>query len=125
MFRFSTPLRVAGLVFLGALLGAPSLASADRVSLPDPPKGRGDHCVEDTQFMRRNHMSLLLHQRDQTMREGIRTESHSLKGCVKCHAQQRPDGSYVPVNDEGQFCQACHSYAAVSLDCFQCHATKP
>lgn len=31
----------------------------------------------------------------------------------------------MPVNSPGQFCASCHRFAAVSLDCFQCHATTP
>jgi hypothetical protein len=122
----STSLRVAGLVVAGVLLGATTLASADRVPLPEPPRGRGDHCVEDTPLMRRSHMEFILHQRDLTVHEGIRTTKHSLKGCIGCHADQRPDGSYIPVDDPGQFCQSCHSYTAgVQMDCFECHATTP
>jgi hypothetical protein len=25
---------------------------------------------------------------------------------------------------EGGFCQGCHSYAAVTLDCFECHQPR-
>jgi len=121
----NTRLRVVRLVILGVLFGTSVIASACQVPFPAPPKGRGGQCVEDTQFMRRNHMELILHKRDQTMHEGIRTFEHSLKECVKCHAEQRPDGSYVPINDPGQFCQSCHSYAGIQPDCFECHATTP
>jgi hypothetical protein len=31
----------------------------------------------------------------------------------------------VSINAAGQFCQSCHATAAVSIDCFQCHATRP
>jgi hypothetical protein len=77
--------------------------------------------VEATEVMRRDHMKLLLHQRDRTMREGIRTRQHSLAGCVECHASKKT-GSVL---GEGGFCQGCHSYAGVKLDCFECHAAKP
>jgi hypothetical protein len=72
--------------------------------------------------MRRNHMEMLKHQRDRTMRQGIRTTKHSLKGCVDCHAGAR-SGSVAASKDD--FCAACHNYAAVKLDCWDCHATKP
>ncbi len=26
---------------------------------------------------------------------------------------------------EQGFCQSCHSYASVKIDCFECHASKP
>lgn len=84
-----------------------------------------EQCVEETGFMRKNHMEVLLHQRDSTMREGIRTPDHSLVECVSCHAGRDDDGKFVPVNAEGQFCAGCHKKAAVDIDCFQCHATRP
>lgn len=112
------------LALLGALAGlamAPSgvLAGAGTPALA---KGKGDKCVEDTQFMRRKHMDLLKHHRDETMRQGIRTTKHSLKGCVDCHASAKT-GSVAASKDD--FCAACHVYAAVKLDCWDCHATKP
>ncbi len=85
-------------------------------------KGKGEQCVEDTQFMRRNHMDLLKHHRNDTVRKGIRTTKHSLKGCVDCHASAKT-GSVAASKDD--FCAACHHYAAVKLDCWDCHATKP
>ncbi len=81
----------------------------------------GDRCVEDTAFMRKNHMKLLLHQRDETMHKGIRTEKYSLKNCINCHASTK-DNSVI--GSDEHFCQSCHTYAAVKLDCWECHATK-
>ena len=83
---------------------------------------KGDKCVEDTEFMRKNHMKLLLHQRDETVHKGIRTTRYSLRNCIECHASKTNNS--VAASKEN-FCQACHSYAAVKLDCFECHATKP
>jgi hypothetical protein len=83
-------------------------------------------CVEPDEEMRRNHMNFILHQRDETVHEGIRTRQHSLEECVNCHASLDEEGDeYLPINSEGQFCNSCHSYTAVNIDCFQCHATKP
>ena len=84
-----------------------------------------DRCVEPTEFMRRNHMELLLHQRDETVYLGVRTKKHSLVECIACHAERDSNGQFVSINAKGQFCQDCHATAAVSMDCFQCHATKP
>jgi hypothetical protein len=88
-------------------------------------KGKGEECVEPTEVMRKRHFEFILHQRDETMHRGIRTEKYSLTGCIDCHAKRGEDGEFLPINAKGQFCQSCHSYAAVSMDCFQCHATKP
>lgn len=83
---------------------------------------KGEQCVEDTDYMRRNHMKLLTHQRDDTVHEGIRTKKHSLKECINCHAS-RDTGSVTAAKDN--FCVSCHSYAAVKIDCFDCHSSKP
>lgn len=117
-----TWLRLAVLAAAAAFMAVPSLEAAAGVDLPKLEKGKGDKCVEDTQFMRRNHMDLLKHHRDETMRKGIRTTRHSLKKCVECHASEQTGSVAASKQD---FCVACHSYASVKLDCWDCHATKP
>lgn len=83
--------------------------------------GKGGQCVEDPKLMRITHMNLLKHQRDETMRKGIRGQKHSLADCVECHASTKTD-SVLGTNEA--FCQGCHTYAAVKLDCFECHTSK-
>ncbi len=83
---------------------------------------KGEQCVESNDFMRRNHMKVLLHHRDETVLEGIRTEKFSLKECINCHASEKT-GSVAASKDD--FCVSCHSYASVKIDCFECHSTKP
>ena len=92
---------------------------------PDVPKAIGPGHKEGNAFMRANHMKMLLHDRNLTMRLGDRDVEASLKACVTCHAQTGPDAVPIPVNEEGQFCAACHEFAAVRIDCFQCHRTTP
>lgn len=82
-------------------------------------------CVRDTPFMRRNHFELIKHQRDVTVHQGIRKTTDSLAGCVDCHAKRDEQGQAIPVNADGQFCESCHEYAAVSIDCFSCHSAVP
>jgi len=86
---------------------------------------RESRCVEPTEAMRRYHMEFIRHQRDITVRSGVRGTKHSLSGCVSCHAGHDATGEPVPVNAKGQFCNSCHRYAAVTLNCFDCHATVP
>jgi len=93
--------------------------------VPDIPKGKGDKCVEDTQFMRESHMDLLLHQRDDTLRRGIRTKKHSLKECIACHVVKDSNNQAISAANPKHFCRQCHDYASVNIDCFQCHASKP
>ncbi len=101
------------------------LASLAEVPFPDIPKGKGDKCVAPTDVIRQTHMNLLLHKRDQTMHLGIRTKQYSLRECLNCHVQAKPDGTYPDINSKEHFCNACHSYAAVKIDCFQCHLPRP
>ena len=82
-------------------------------------------CVEPTDVMRRNHMELIKHQRDATVHHGIRTTKHSLAGCIDCHVSVGPEGRPVHINAEDRFCGACHSFAAVDVNCFDCHASVP
>jgi hypothetical protein len=80
-------------------------------------------CVEPTAEMRRNHMEHILHQRDETVHRGIRTTQYSLEQCINCHVSDTPDAPRY--NSEDHFCNSCHTYAAVRIDCFQCHADRP
>jgi len=89
------------------------------------PGTAGTECVEATSFMRKQHMKLLLIQRDQTVQQGNRSGNHSLRKCVDCHANRDETGQAIPVTDSDQFCASCHQYAGVRMDCFECHATVP
>ena len=75
--------------------------------------------------MRRYHMTMLKRQRDETVHEGVRGGDFSIKACVTCHAVEGADGQPVSYADPKHFCRSCHSYASVSIDCFECHASKP
>jgi len=113
--------RIASAICLLALL-LPALAfSSDRVPRPVINIDKPGRCVEDTATMRREHPDMLRHQRDLTVHEGVRTRAHSLKACVECHASAKT-GSVL--GKQG-FCQSCHDYASVRIDCFGCHASKP
>ncbi len=93
---------------------------ADQMTLPYKIDiGRGGHCVRDPVWMRKNHMHLLIHQRDLAVREGKRDKEISLKNCIECHASTKDD-SVIARSDS--FCVACHRYEAVKIDCFDCHS---
>ncbi len=113
----------AAMALTGAQVAAQSVQPAPaRAPQPVIEKARGGQCVEDPAVMRRTHMELLKHQRDETVRGGIRGARHSLKECVACHASATTGSvAAAPTN----FCVSCHSYAAVKIDCFECHASKP
>ncbi len=95
---------------------AESRVPGPRITVPT--QGR---CVEDTAVMRREHMEFIKHQRDLTVHQGIRTTKYSLAGCVDCHAD--PTTRRVTGSPDA-FCESCHRFAAVKLDCFECHSDR-
>lgn len=116
-------LRVAGLF---ALLSAPVLAGdVPAPKIPPVPAEKGEQCVEPTDVMRRSHMEFILHERDETVYGGIRGRKHSLEGCIDCHVSKDENGNYPSSESEEHFCSSCHTYAAVKIDCFQCHVDYP
>ncbi|WP_295444901.1 sulfur reduction protein DsrJ [uncultured Thiodictyon sp.] len=119
----------AGLILLGlccALVAQCVLAGDGQCYVrPGSRAAALDDCVAPTAFMRRNHMELIKHQRDATVHQGIRGTRDSLAGCIDCHVSRAADGQPVAVNEKHQFCSACHAFAAVKVDCFDCHAAVP
>lgn len=100
-------------------LGAPSKDTG--TPKPVIESARAGQCVAEPGFMRRNHMELLKHQRDDTVHGGIRGAKFSLKACIECHASQTSNSVTA---GETNFCVSCHNYVAVKIDCFECHATQ-
>ncbi|MEA3277939.1 MAG: sulfur reduction protein DsrJ [Pseudomonadota bacterium] len=110
---------------VGALLASIVQAAGDSYVVPGSKAAQLENCVEPTDFMRRNHMEVIQHQRDETVHNGIRSTQHSLAGCIECHVSYEAESTPVPVDSEGQFCETCHNFAAVGVNCFGCHATVP
>lgn len=116
------------LAFLAAALMLGAAAQAEGVGdfvLASSKASTVENCVEPTEYMRRNHFELIRHQRDETVYGGIRGAKHSLSGCVQCHVGYDSSGTPIEIDAEGQFCNSCHEYAAVEMNCFDCHATVP
>ena len=110
---------IAAVAALG--LAVPALADSGRVPKPQFSTDKTTTCVLPRDEMRRTHMDLLKHRRDKTVHEGIRGGKVSLAACVECHAD-KTTGSVI--GSPTAFCQSCHTYAAVKLDCFECHQSK-
>ena len=91
------------------------------VTVPHLDIGKGGHCVNDPKFMKINHGDLLKKQRTITVHQGV-IGRYSLIKCVNCHAS-RVNNSVLGTNSN--FCQGCHVYAAVKIDCFECHSSRP
>ena len=79
---------------------------------------KGEKCVESSAYMRANHMKLLDEWRHQVVRDQERTyvstsgekfEKSLSYTCLDCHQSKE------------RFCDQCHEYANVKLDCFTCH----
>jgi hypothetical protein len=120
---FGSPRRAGwGALFALCVLAAPALAETP---IPHPPHGKGEHCVADTAFMRRNHMQMMFAHRTEAVHEGVRAPKFSLAGCVSCHAVKGEDGKPVSYASDKHFCRSCHAYAAVRIDCFECHKSTP
>lgn len=120
------------LLTLALLLGSVASFASGSFSGPNRddngnivPTPKGETCVEPTADMRANHMQYLLHKRDKTMHQGIRTSKHSLVSCINCHATPGEDGKIARITDENHFCASCHRAVSVKLDCFECHADRP
>ena len=87
-----------------------------KLILPQKPDQK--ECVENTEFMRTNHMVLLNDWRNEVVREGKRTfvsNDHKTfdmslsETCLNCHS------------NTSQFCDQCHNYMGVSPYCWDCH----
>lgn len=114
---------IIGLVVFFALLTFPvwynlgSASSAPEVVLTEKAK-EAKICIEDADFMRREHMQILNNWRDKVVREDKRTYTGkdgkqynvSLSNtCMDCHS------------NKADFCDKCHTYTAVDPYCWDCH----
>lgn len=115
---------VAGAGAAGALAWAAD-ATKGRVRTPAIVVDAATRCIDSPEVMRRTHMDMLKHQRDRTVRQGIRGEKAQLNACIDCHAGAGAGAAAGSVVGKPQaFCEGCHQYAAVKLDCFECHQPK-
>tara|TARA_B100000315_G_scaffold246469_1_gene273786 strand:- start:6058 stop:6405 length:348 start_codon:yes stop_codon:yes gene_type:complete len=106
---------IAVVLFIFLILMSPLIYTATGQGLfHTPPKPQltlpeSGKCIEPTEYMRANHMKLLMHVRDDVVREGIRKTSHTLKNCKTCHTKR------------AEFCDRCHDYVGAKPECFGCH----
>lgn len=111
---------LAALALIASLaLPAGVLAGVDRPILEKATKGP---CIAPSEVMRREHPDMLKHQRKITVHEGVVDAKVSLEKCVACHASKTTGSVAASPQD---FCESCHAYAGVKLDCFECHASRP
>lgn len=104
----------------------PVLADGEGAGIgPAIPEASGDPHPEGNAYMRRWHMDMMRHDRDETMYEGARDVNASIGECFECHAVKDDAGTPVTYADERHFCRTCHDFAAVQVDCFDCHRSTP
>lgn len=123
--KFSKVILASALAFATLLAGCSKAPTEADLNLATA-KQKAEECVEPEDVIRTKHMDFLMHQRDETMIEGIRETKHSLKECINCHvAETKQDGSPLHYGDEEHFCTTCHAAVGQKIDCFQCHADRP
>ncbi len=113
--------RLALLTMLGGLALA-AQAQGSRVPLPTIEVDKSTQCVAPPEVMRRTHMDMLKHRRDKTVHQGVRGGDQALTRCLECHASRKTGAA---IGSPDAFCQSCHDYVGVKLDCFDCHQGKP
>ena len=111
------------LALAAAFVAAPAArAEPGRVPLPVLEVDLTTTCVAPPEVMRRQHARMLERRKDLTVRHGVRGGKEALTSCIECHAD-RQTGAAVATPQA--FCQACHDYVAVKLNCFECHQGRP
>ena len=113
------------LVLIGFTLLSTSVLAETPFPTVHEPSDESLKCIQPEDEMRRNHMNYILHERDETMHEGVRNEPGSLAACIDCHVEPNSKGEIAGIDSKEHFCNACHQYASVQIDCFQCHADRP
>ena len=105
---------------------------------------QGKYCVRDERYMARNHFKHIIDRRSQTVRKGMRLPTnkghldvngkplinYSLELCVNCHARDAKGQPVALKTKDGKvntklFCNSCHTYVGVTINCFQCHRGTP
>jgi len=113
---------VTGLVIFLVLISFPiwfNAAGNASANLPEPEIVTDEEqCIEDTEFMKAEHMDLLIDWRQTVVRDGIRTYvasdgrafNMSLTGtCLSCHSNKE------------EFCDECHNSVGAQPNCWNCH----
>ncbi len=113
---------LGGVVFAAVLGVAQAGDLAPKVPID---KSKGD-CVLPGDQMRKQHMNILMHRRDDTMFNGVRGGKRSLQACLTCHmVKDETTGKPVTIESPKHFCRVCHDFTAVKVDCWSCHKSVP
>lgn len=105
------------------------------INLNTPAIAAGGECIESAEYMKANHMQMLLDWRDEAVREGKQVYVNSQgkefeislqNTCMECHSDNDAfTANAIPtatdVTTPNNFCFSCHDYASVEPDCWSCH----
>ena len=118
------------LIFFGLLFSAVLPNLGKTVAAPDPKldtpaiqklAAKDRKCVMPKDYMRANHMQMLVDWRESVVRdaqrefvnpEGKKFVASLSNTCLDCHS------------NKSKFCDQCHNYVAVTPNCFGCHLDK-
>jgi hypothetical protein len=114
---------IVGLIIFVAVFTFPFWYNHGAATEPPEPKltekaKKAENCVEETAYMRTEHMQILDEWRDTVTREGKRLYVNksgkeymaSLSNtCMDCHSNKE------------DFCDKCHTYTSVDPYCWDCH----
>jgi len=114
---------VPGLVIFLGFVTFPIWCTATKGEATEPPDlvypTNSKKCIEETAWMRANHMDLLNTWRNEVVRNGMRVyvasdgteyEASLTNTCLaKCHTNKTT------------FCDSCHTYTEVTPYCWDCH----
>jgi hypothetical protein len=117
--------------FVGPNLGKMAAPPDPKLDTPAIQKlaAKDRKCVMPTDYMRANHMQMLIDWRENVIRsyepghpqaddrmfvnpEGKKYLASLSKTCLECHS------------NKAKFCDQCHNYVAVTPNCFGCHLTN-
>ncbi|MFO7964466.1 MAG: sulfate reduction electron transfer complex DsrMKJOP subunit DsrJ [Desulfobacterales bacterium] len=118
---------IAGLIIFVAIITFPLWFNMGKAApVPEPEltaKAKAaERCVEETDFMTAEHMTLLDLWRESVVREGRRLYTNSSgksfdmslsNTCLDCHS------------NKAEFCDRCHTYASADPYCWDCHIDNP
>jgi len=116
---------VLALAVPAVVAGGQVLADGWTRAQPDYTKLIKAHRGDDPTVMIRNHPDFLLHKQHVVVYSGMRNTDESIERCVTCHVKKDAGGQPVDFENPKHFCTECHNRAAVTMDCFECHNSKP
>ena len=113
---------ITGMIIFFGLISFPIWVSAASGNIDYAPDlnlpANEEQCVESAEYMRANHMDLLLDWREEVVRDGLRTYTATdgkeyvkslTDTCLDCHSPKV------------EFCDQCHNYVGATPNCWNCH----